>query len=110
MLGLNIKMKHSELSFEKFNLFITYSVHGDTKNIRIKMSEKFDYLLNKILGNYTKFDLIDFVRLKSVYSKNFFKLLKQWDSIREYKVSVVDFKELLGVFDNIRQQILTRGF
>ena len=99
MLGLNIKMKHSELSFEKFNLFTTYSVHGDTKKIRIKVSEKFDYLLNKILGNYTKFDLIDFVRLRSVYSKNLFKLLKQWDSVREYKVSVVDFKELLGVSD-----------
>ena len=74
------------------------------------MSEKFDYLLNKILGNYTKFDLIDFVRLKSGYSKNIFKLLKQWDSVRGYKVSVVDFKEVLGVSDKIQQQILTRGF
>lgn len=44
-----------------------------------------------------KFDLKDFVRLKSFYSKNLFKLLKQWDSVREYKIFIVDFKELLGV-------------
>lgn len=99
MLGLNIKMKHSEMSFEKFNLFTAYSVDGDSKKIRIKVSEKFEYILNKILGNYTKFDLIDFVRLRSTYSKNLFKLLKQWNSVKEFKVSVEDFKELLGVSD-----------
>lgn len=45
MLGLNIKMKHSELSFEKFNLFTTYSVHGDTPS---------DYSLGCIQVNEVK--------------------------------------------------------
>ncbi|MGL4999963.1 MAG: RepB family plasmid replication initiator protein [Cetobacterium sp.] len=80
-------MKHSEVSFEKFNLFTAYSLDGDSKKIRIKVSEKFEYISNEILGNYTKFDLIDFVRLRTTYSKNLFKLLKQWDSVKEFKVS-----------------------
>ncbi|MGL4904945.1 MAG: replication initiation protein [Cetobacterium sp.] len=99
MLELNIKIRHSELSFDRFNLFSEYNIFGENKKIKIKVSEKFEYLLNKILGNYTKFDLIDFVRLKSIYSKNIFKLLKQWESVKEYKISIIDFKEYLGVSD-----------
>ncbi|MGL5971662.1 MAG: replication initiation protein, partial [Cetobacterium sp.] len=99
MLELNIKIRHSELSFDRFNLFSEYNIFGENKKIKIKVSEKFEYLLNKILGNYTKFDLIDFVRLKSIYSKNIFKLLKQWESVKEYKISIIDFKGYLGVSD-----------
>lgn len=97
MLNLNIKIKHSEIDFEKFNLFNRYKIMGNERKIIIKVSDEFEFLLNKLIGNYTKFDLIDFVNLKSSYSKNMFKLLKQWDSVKEKKFELEELKFLLGV-------------
>ena len=106
MLGLNIKIKHSELSFTKFNLFNEYTVDAENKTIAIKVSEKFEYLLNKIMGNYTKFDLLEFVSLKSSYSKNMFKLLKQWESKKERNFEIEEFRELLAVPIKYRMSII----
>ena len=97
MLSLNIKIIYSEIDFEKFNLFNSYEVLGSEKKIIIQVSKKFEYLLNKLIGNYTKFDLIEFVSLKSIYSKNLFKLLKQWESKREKLYSLEEFKKILNV-------------
>lgn len=97
MLGLNIKIKYSELNFEKFNLFTRYHIMGEKRKILIQVSDKFEFLLNKLLGNYTKFDLLEFVSLKSMYSKNLFKLLKQWETKKEREFELEEFKELLGV-------------
>ena len=97
MLGLNIQIKYSEIDFEKFNLFDSYKVSGTEKKISIQVSKKFEYLLNNLIGNYTKFDLIDFVSLKSSYSKNVFKLLKQWESVKQVEYNIDNFKSLLGV-------------
>lgn len=97
MLGLNIKIMHSELSFTKFNLFNEYTVNAETKTITIQVHEKFKYILNNLIGNYTKFDLIDFVSLKSSYSKNLFKLLKQWESVKSKEFSIEEFRNLLTI-------------
>lgn len=97
MLSLNITIKLSELSFTKFNLFNEYTVNVEERTITIQINEKFKHLLNNLLNNYTKFDLIDFVSLKSIYSKNIFKILKQWENKKEKEFSMVEFKELLSV-------------
>ena len=99
MLGLNIKIMHSELSFTKFNLFSEYTVNAEEKTIIIQVHEKFEYILNKMLkeGNYTKFELIEFVNLRSSYSKNMFRLLKQWESKKIKKFTIEEFRELLVV-------------
>lgn len=97
MLSLNITIKHSELSFTKFNLFNEYTVNVEDKTITIQIHEKFKYLLNNLLKDYTKFDLIDFVSLKSTYSKNLFKILKQWDNKKEKEFSMTEFREYLSI-------------
>ncbi|MCJ8342126.1 MAG: replication initiation protein [Cetobacterium sp.] len=97
MLALNIQIKYSEIDFEKFNLFDSYKISGTERKISIQVSKKFEYLLNNLIGNYTKFDLIDFVSLKSSYSKNVFKLLKQWETLKQVEYNIENFKDLLGV-------------
>ncbi|MGL4876658.1 replication initiation protein [Paraclostridium dentum] len=114
MLGLNIKIMHSELSFTKFNLFSEYTVNVEEKTITIQVHEKFEYILNKMLkeGNYTKFELIEFVNLKSSYSKNMFKLLKQWEIKKERKFDISEFRNILDIppkyrMSEIDKKILT---
>ncbi|MCJ8343565.1 MAG: replication initiation protein [Cetobacterium sp.] len=97
MLSLNITIRHSKLSFTKFNLFSQYTVNGENKTITIQVHDKFEYILNKIMGTYTKFDLLEFISLKSAYSKNIFKLLKQWDTKKEKTFEIEKFRELLAI-------------
>ena len=40
---------------------------------------------------------MEFVSLKSSYSKNMFKLLKQWESVRQKEFVLEELKEYLGV-------------
>ena len=97
MLSLNITIKLSELSFTKFNLFNEYTVNAEERNITIQVNEKFSYILNNLLKNYTKFDLIDFVSLRSSYSKNMFKILKQWENKNIKEFSLDELRDLLDI-------------
>ncbi len=96
MLELNLKYE-DEKEIRRFVLFSRYIIKKDEQIIIIKASEDFEYILNKLIGTFTKFDLVDFVSLKSVYSKNMFKLLKQWESKKNVKYEVLVLREILGV-------------
>ena len=96
MLELNLKYE-DEKELRRFVLFSRYIIKKEEQLIIIKASEDFEYILNKLIGTFTKFDLVDFVSLKSIYSKNMFKLLKQWDSTRQIKFEIIELKNILGV-------------
>lgn len=96
MLELNLKYE-DEKEIKRFVLFSKYSIKKDEKEIIIKASEDFEYILNNLIITFTKFDLMEFIKLKSVYSKNTFKLLKQWESKKKIKYEITIFRELLGV-------------
>ncbi|MGL5638279.1 MAG: RepB family plasmid replication initiator protein [Cetobacterium sp.] len=83
--------------FGGFVLFDKYYVNEKKKIVTIRVGKEFLYMLNDLLGNYTKFDLMEFVSLKSSYSKNMFKLLKQWESTRNKEFNLEELKEYLGV-------------
>ena len=80
-----------------FSLFNTFSIDKDNNELIVQVNEIFSYMLNDLIGNFTKFDLIEFVSLKSSYSKNTFKLLKQWETTRQKIFKIEEFRELLGV-------------
>lgn len=96
MLELNLKYE-DEKEIRRFVLFSKYIIKKNEQIIIIKASEDFEYILNKLIGTFTKFDLVDFVSLKSVYSKNMFKLLKQWESKKSIKYEVEGLRKVLGV-------------
>lgn len=80
-----------------FSLFNTFSIDKDKNELIVQVNEIFSYMLNDLIGNFTKFDLLEFVSLKSSYSKNTFKLLKQWESVNKKTFEIEEFKKLLGV-------------
>ena len=110
MLELNLKYE-DEKEIRRFVLFSKYVLKKDEKTVTIKASEDFEYILNNLIGSFTKFDLIDFVNLKSSYSKNMFKLLKQWDTKKERSFKIDELKEILGIpkgfsFGKINERVL----
>lgn len=97
---LSITMElEDEKYIEGFTLFTSYKVKKKEREISIKINEDYRFILNEI-GKFTKFDLMEFVNLKSSYAKNIFKLLKQFDKSNKdnwYQIDIDRFKELLDV-------------
>lgn len=83
--------------FERFVLFTNFTTDYNKNTLTIKVNEKFSYILNNLINKYTKFDLLDFISLKSVYSKNMFKLLKQWESVNSIEFSIDEIKAKLNI-------------
>lgn len=94
---LNCQFEISPNIFERFVLFTNFTSNYNDNSLTIKVNSKFGYLLNNLIGNFTKFDLIEFVNLKSSYSKNMFKFLKQWESIKIKEFKIDEFRELLNI-------------
>ena len=94
---LNYQFEISPNVFERFVLFTNFTSNYNNNSLTIKVNSKFGYLLNNLIGNFTKFDLIEFVNLKSSYSKNMFKFLKQWESIKIKEFKIDEFRELLNI-------------
>ena len=108
LLSLKMTERYSELSFTKFNLFNEYDVNAEKRTITIQVNERFKNFLNNLLENYTKFELENLVALKSSYSKNMFRLLKQWESKKEKLFSIDELRELLNIpikYDNYKIKI-----
>lgn len=80
-----------------FTLFNKFKLDLKNDTLLVQINEDFSFLLNDLVGKFTKFELIDFVKLKSSYSKNMFKLLKQWESKKEKEFSLDELRDLLCV-------------
>ena len=97
---LNIKIRtETKTTITKIILFTRYHIEKEDRTVRIKIHEDGKYLLNDI-EKFTKFDLMEFVSLKSSYAKNMFKMLKQFDnedSYNWYQIKIDDFKIMLDV-------------
>lgn len=95
---LELKFRYEDdKKIERFVLFTRYLIDKEDKTVTIQINERFKYILNNLVANYTKLDLLDFVSLNSIYSKNMFKLLKQWDSICEKIYNIEILRVNLGV-------------
>ena len=103
---INYQIEIEENVYERFVLFTNMRTDFNKKTLTIRVNEQFSYILNNLIETYTKFDLMEFVSLKSSYSKNMFKLLKQWDSLRTRLFKIDEFKELLGIPESYRMSVI----
>ena len=96
MIQLNIKIG-TPREFTKFVLFTEYTVSVDRESVTIQTNSKFKNILNNIFGNFTKFELEEFTKLKSSYSKTAYRLLKQFRSTGYYIIQIDEFKRLFDI-------------
>lgn len=96
LIELNFRYE-DENKIIRFVLFKSYEIDKNDKTVTIAVNEKFKYILNELTGNFTRFELNQFVSLSSQYAKHIFRLLKQFNGTgwREFLLS--DFRELLSV-------------
>lgn len=85
-----------------FNLFENLIYSPAKRELKVKVTETFSYMINDLISHFTTFDLKTLVHLKSGYSKKLFKLLKQYEGGKDnkypwYQIELKEFKELTGV-------------
>ncbi len=79
------------------NIFNTVKIDETEEVLILQIDEDFEYLFNKLVNNYTKFELEEFVRINGKYSKILYKFLKQYKLTGYFKISIEQFRELFGV-------------
>lgn len=86
-----------------FNLFKDFNFDEDTEKFIVSINEKYAWLFNEF-DEYTIFELKEIVSFKSKYTKNLFRLLKQWKSIGSLKIcgedKIREFRKKIGVPDS----------
>lgn len=96
--NLNFRYENDE-EIVKFYFFNKFRIRKKEKVLILSINEDFQFLVNNLLkkGNFTILELENFVKLKSIYSKTLFRILKQWDSIHYKKFELQELRELLDV-------------
>lgn len=100
------------LNSKYFVLFTGFEINSDEQYVEINVNTKLEYILNQLENEFTKWELEEFTKIRSSYSKTMYRLLKQYRNTGFYKVTVPDFRRLLDVpvsydFRKINQKILT---
>lgn len=107
MLTITYTVETSQ-KIKRFVLFHTYEIDKEQRYIEISTSPDLKYLLNNITNNFTKFELEEFSKLKSSYSKNMYRLLKQYKHTGYLKLKIETFRERLDVPDSYRMTNVTQ--
>ena len=82
---------------EKFVLFTSFKIDEENRYVDIKVNSDFEYILNQLENEFTKFELEQFTEIRSSYAKTMYRLLKQYRQTGFYKVKIEDFRELLDI-------------
>ena len=101
LLNLSIRIE-TEDKITNFILFTKYEILKKQKIIIIKINEEFKFLLNKLINNFTRFELNEFISLKSNYSKEIYRRLKQFKNTGIWKIKMNNFRELLNIHEKYR--------
>lgn len=91
-----------------FNLFPTFRTLKKEKVLQVRANIDFMYLLNNLTNNFTRFELSEFVQLESKYSKNLYRLLKQYRRTGTYKVETEKFRDLMDCPKSYSNKIFMR--
>lgn len=107
LIKLNFKIG-DDVNFTKFVLFNEYTVKGDNGTITIGVNPKFYFVLNELTSNFTRFELKEFIDLKSKYSKECYRKLKQFRKTGMWTVEIEEFRRILDIPEKYRMSEINR--
>lgn len=101
LISLNVDFE-TKSKYVSFVLFTKYEVDKDNQTVKVKVNTEFKDLINKVTGNFTKFELQQFTELRSSYSKTAYRLLKQYRTTGTARFSLDEFRKLLDIPDSYK--------
>ncbi len=104
------------VSSETINLFKSFKIDyykskGEFIHLEMQVNEQFEYILNKLIAEFTEFELLEFTNLSGKYTKTIYRYLKQYRTQGWWQVAWDEFREILDIpkdykMGNIDQKIL----
>ena len=83
----------TETKIIMFVLFPTFEIDMEKQELTVAVNEKFKFILNELIKNFTRFDLKEFIKLDSKYSKTLYRLLKQFKTTGIFEIKLDDFRK-----------------
>ncbi|WP_369675289.1 replication initiation protein, partial [Enterococcus faecium] len=92
--------------YEQLWLFQKFRIDKQQETVTIKANEEFEFILNSIGKNFTRFELDNFTKLRSSYTKELYRHLMQYRN-KEWRngywvVKVEDFRRALSIPSSYR--------
>ncbi|MBD3807071.1 replication initiation protein, partial [Sulfuricurvum sp.] len=96
LLESNIRIE-TEKEIIRFVLFTKFRIDKDKKIVTIATNKEFEYILNALTSNFTRFELAEFISLSKTNSKTLYRKLKQFRKTGFWVVDYKEFLELMGL-------------
>ena len=101
LLMLNYRYVTEKNVIIRGGLFSTFIINPDKRMLTVKVNEDLAFLLNQLDGNFTEWELNEFIHIKSVYSKRIYRLCKEWRSAGKTPMfDINEFKTAIGLQEN----------
>ena len=103
LMGMNRKLLNcdfllrSENKIVQFVLFSYFEIDPKEYTLEVAVNSRFAFLLNELGREFTRFELKEFVGLKSSYAKECYRRLKQFRTQGWWEISIEEFRRLLDV-------------
>lgn len=108
LISLRYKYDDGEDKAGEFNLFSGYSRSLKEEYFELSVTPQFQSLLNDLAREFTRFELEEFIKLRGKYTKQIYRLLKQWRTVGHYSVLMKDFRELVDIPEKYNTGEVTR--
>lgn len=76
--------------------------YAEFKYIGLGISPKFEYLVNSLTKNFTRFEFVEFTSLKGSYTKILYRLLKQYRTQGWMQLDIKEFYYMLNIKENTK--------
>lgn len=100
--------EETEQRFRVMTMFSIFDVWIEKGIVEIELSQNFDYILNKLEAQFTRYELAEFTNIRSTYAKTMYRLLKQWRTVGSKAFSIEDLKRLLDTPSSYRPSEIDR--
>lgn len=97
LLMLNFELTNEDKDVIQFALFNAFITSKANKTLTVSVNSRFEFLLNELASNFTRFELEEFVAIKNIYAKECYRRLKQFKSTGYWRISIERFREILDV-------------
>lgn len=88
--------------FVSFNLFSTFRGNRKKKTLTIQVNKDFMYILNDLGGQFTRFELREYIKLDGKYPKLLYQHLKQFRKTGWWKIMIDDLRRDLSIPDSYK--------
>ena len=89
-------------------LFPTYKIIEADEMLYLGVNSELEYFLNDLTKEFTRFELEEFLSLRSAYAKNMYTHLKQWRTVGKKEMSIEIFRELLDIPESYTMRSITQ--